>query len=239
VITVDKRKKLLNFYGISFYDLSFNKILRKLNEGGYLVAPAASALANIKINLEYYESMKKAKIAIFDSGFFCLLLRFKKIFYPTKFSGYLFLYKFINLKKIKNKKILLINASDIQSKKNLFLLKKKNFTRIFFYKAPIYKKKIKDNKIIDIITRLKPYYIIINIGGEKQEPLANFIQNNIKIRTRILCLGAAIDFITKLQAPINLFWDHIYLGWLIRLLFNPRKFFIRTLNSTKLIYYFK
>ncbi len=239
MISVDKKKKILNFYGISFYDLSFNKILSKLNEGGYLVAPAASALINIKNNAEYYESLKNAKIAIFDSGFFCLLLKLKKIFYPRKFSGYLFLHKFLNLKKIKNKKILLINASDIQCKKNLFLLKKKNFTRIFFYNAPIYKKKIKDNKIIDIIKRLKPYFIIINIGGEKQEPLANFIQKKIKIRTRILCLGAAIDFITKLQAPINLFWDRNYMGWFIRLLFNPRKFFIRTINSIKLIYYFK
>ncbi len=239
MITVDKKKKILNFYGINFYNLSFNKILSELNKGGYLVAPAASALINIKKNSLYYESLKESRVAIFDSGFLCLILKLKKIYTTKKLSGYLFLYKFLNLRKIKNKKILLINASDIQCKKNLLLFKRKNFTRVFFYNAPIYKKKIEDNKIIDIITRLRPYYIIINIGGEKQEPLAYFIKKKVKTKVRILCLGGAVDFITGLQAPINLFWDRYYLGWLVRLLHNPSRFFIRTIKSLKLLYYFK
>lgn len=239
MITVNKKKKILNFYGINFYNLSFNSILSELNKGGYLVAPAASALVNIKKNSLYYESLKKSRVAIFDSGFFCLILKLKKIFSPVKLSGYLFLSKFLNVRKIKNKKILLINASDIQCKKNLFLFKRKNFTRVFFYNAPFYKNKIKDNKIINIITRLRPYYIIINIGGEKQEPLAYFIKKKVKTKVRILCLGAAIDFITKLQAPINLFWDRYYLGWLIRLFYNPERFFFRTIKSMKLLFYFK
>jgi UDP-N-acetyl-D-mannosaminuronic acid transferase (WecB/TagA/CpsF family) len=239
VITVNKKKKILNFYGINFYNLSFNTLLSKLNKGGYLVAPAASALVNIKKNSLYYESLKKSQVAIFDSGFFCLILKLKKIFSPKKLSGYLFLSKFLSLRKIKNKKILLINASDIQCKKNLFLFKRKNFTRVFFYNAPFYKNKIKDNKIIGIITRLRPYYIIINIGGEKQEPLAYFIKKKVKTKVRILCFGAAIDFITKLQAPINIFWDRYYLGWFIRLLNNPFRFFFRTILSLKLLFFFK
>jgi UDP-N-acetyl-D-mannosaminuronic acid transferase (WecB/TagA/CpsF family) len=183
--------------------------------------------------------LKKSQVAIFDSGFFCLILKLKKIFSPKKLSGYLFLSKFLSLRKIKNKKILLINASDIQCKKNLFLFKRKNFTRVFFYNAPFYKNKIKDNKIIGIITRLRPYYIIINIGGEKQEPLAYFIKKKVKTKVRILCFGAAIDFITKLQAPINIFWDRYYLGWFIRLINNPFRFFFRTILSLKLLFFFK
>ena len=38
--------------------------------GGYLVAPAASALAKIKKNKLYHNALINSKIAIFDSGFF-------------------------------------------------------------------------------------------------------------------------------------------------------------------------
>jgi len=239
VIKVFKKQQILNFYGILFYNWTFEKIIKKINKGGFLVAPAASALINIKKNPLYHESLKKSTIAIFDSGFFCLLLRLYKVFYPNKFSGYLFLNKFLAFKKAKNKKIFLINASNIQSKKNFYLFQKNGFKKIFKYIAPIYGKNIKDLKVINLINRVKPNYVIINIGGEKQEPLAYFITKKIKFKISIFCLGAAIDFQTKLQAPINIFWDHIYMGWFIRLIFNPLKFFKRTLTSLKLIFFFK
>lgn len=43
------KQLILNFYNIKFYQYSFNKILSKLNKDkGYLVAPAASGLVEIK-----------------------------------------------------------------------------------------------------------------------------------------------------------------------------------------------
>ena len=42
--------KILTFYKIKFYDLSYQKVKKKLfQEKGYLVIPAASALVQIKI----------------------------------------------------------------------------------------------------------------------------------------------------------------------------------------------
>ena len=69
------KKKIIIFKGIKFYNCSFEKIIEKINKGGYLVAPAASSLSKIKKNETYYESLKKADVAILDSGFFCILLR--------------------------------------------------------------------------------------------------------------------------------------------------------------------
>ena len=51
----------------------------------------------------------------------------------------------------------------------------------------------------------------------------------------ILCTGGAISFFTKDQAPINSFIDELYLGWLIRLIFNPIVFFSRFMYAFKLI----
>jgi hypothetical protein len=71
MIKINKKLNLITFYGIKFYNWNFDKILKRLNSGGYLVAPAASALSEIKNDKLYYEALKKSKCAIFDSGFFC------------------------------------------------------------------------------------------------------------------------------------------------------------------------
>ena len=41
------KNNIIIFKGIKFYNYSFAKIVSKIDKGGYLVAPAASALANI------------------------------------------------------------------------------------------------------------------------------------------------------------------------------------------------
>ena len=93
--------------------------------------------------------------------------------------------------------------------------------------------------MINKINKFNPDFIIINLGGGIQEPLGRFIQLKIKNKkTVILCTGAAISFITKVQAPINNFFDKYYLGWLIRLMHNPKNFFPRIILSFNLIKFF-
>lgn len=232
------KKEIIRFKGISFYNCSFEKILKKINKGGYLVAPAASSLSKIKKNKAYFESLKKADVAILDSGFFCILLRIFKGYPVKKLSGYLFLRKFLNLNFNKKTKFLMIDPSYVDSKINLNYLSKIKIKNINSYIAPIYKKKIIDTKLLKLINNLKPNYILVNLGGEVQEILAFYIKKNIKFKTSIFCTGAAIAFLTKRQAPINDTIDRFYLGWLIRLIHNPKKYFFRIVSSIKLIKFF-
>ena len=152
-----------------------------------------------------------------------------------KLSGYLFLKKFINQPKIKNKKILLIDPTQIDSKFNLKLMKNKKFRFVKNYVAPFYRYKIYDIKLLSEIKRFNPNYIIINIGGGVQEKLCIYIKKNTKTKIPIICTGAAISFLTKRQAPINDMVDKFYLGWFWRIIFDPKKFFFRTMKSLKLI----
>ena len=230
-------KKIIYFRGIKFYNTSFQTILTKINKGGFLVAPAASALSRIDKNLEYYESLKKADVAILDSGFFCILLRFFKNYKVTKLSGYLFLRKFLSLKFNKKIKFLMIDPNRLDSKFNNIYLKKKKIFNVISYIAPKYKK-IKDPKLIKLINKIKPKYILINLGGEVQEILALYIKEKSKFKVTIFCTGAAIAFLTRRQAPINDIIDKIYLGWFVRLLHNPKKYFKRVVSSLKLIKFF-
>ena len=86
-----------------------------------------------------------------------------------------------------------------------------------------------------MIIDFKPRYILINLGGETQEILALYIKEKVDYKVSILCTGAAIAFLTKRQAPINDIIDKYYLGWLIRILYNPKKYFVRIISSLKLI----
>jgi UDP-N-acetyl-D-mannosaminuronic acid transferase (WecB/TagA/CpsF family) len=227
---------IIVFKGITFHNYDFDKLLSIVNEGGYLVAPAASALTNINKDNKYHESLIKSDVAILDSGFFCILLRIFKGKKVTKYSGYLFLKNFLNLNFNKETNFFIIDPNLEESKANISYLNSKNITNIKNYIAPKYDNKIIiDNNLLEEIIKFRPRYIIINLGGGIQESLANYIKNNCDFKVSILCTGAAISFLTKKQAPINDFGDKLYLGWFMRILYNPKKFLMRTIKSISLI----
>ena len=214
------KNKIVIFKNIRFFDYSFKKILKIILKGGLLVAPAASALIDLRTNKLYQTALINSNIAIFDSGFFCLLLRIFKKTSVTKLSGYKFLKLFLEEKSIKKKKILLINPTNEEGKSNLKLLKKKNFKKIINYTAPFYKK-FNDINLLRLVKREKPRIIIVNIGGGKQEPLGYYLSKKLRYKVSIICTGAAIAFLTKKQAPVNDVIDRFYLGWFVRILYNP------------------
>ena len=72
-------------------------------------------------------------------------------------------------------------------------------------------------------------------ASSKQELLAEYIERKTKFNVTTFCLGAAIAFMTRKQAPINSFIDKFYLGWFARLLFRPKEHFKRTVESFTLI----
>lgn len=221
------------FKEINFFSGNFLEIKKKFDKGGVLVAPAASALAEINKNKGYFKALKNADIAILDSGFFCILLRVFKKYKVIKLSGFLFLRRFL-LSFEKNKKLFLVNPSIKENKTNSKYIRSLGIKNFKTYISPVYKK-IEDKKLIKKINKFKPHYIIINLGGGVQEILGIHIRKNIKFKSSIMCTGAAIAFLTGEQAPINKYVDRAYLGWLVRFLWSPKKYYKRTLKSFSLI----
>ena len=229
--------KKFSFKEIKFYSGNYDQIKYEFDKGGVLVAPAASALANIDTDKQYYSSLKNSKIAILDSGFFCILLRIFRFQKVKKLSGFLFLKTFLD--NFKNQqKILFIDPSRKSNILNIKFLKSKKIINFKTYIAPNYNKKFFDLKLLNLINNYKPKYIVINIGGGSQEPLAIYINKNIKYKVSIMCTGAALAFMTGEQAPINKFIDKIYLGWLTRIVWNPKLYLGRILKSFKIIKFF-
>tara|TARA_B100000161_G_scaffold257331_1_gene221168 strand:- start:1545 stop:2279 length:735 start_codon:yes stop_codon:yes gene_type:complete len=213
---------------------NFNKCIAKK---GLFVFPAGPGLASLEKSDKYYESIREADFVFFDSGFFVLLLKIFKNINVNKFSGYKFLNLFLNyLKKNKHKSIFCIDPNLKFSKSNKNYFKNLGIKKIYNYLAPIYEEKnLTDKKLLRQIKKVKPDFILTNIGGGRQEILGLYLKNNLKIKTTILCTGAAISFFTKDQAPINNFIDKFYLGWFVRLIFNPLIFSKRYLHGLRLI----
>ena len=227
--------KKIKIFDIIFIDANYNYLKKLLDKGGLLVAPSGPGLASIKNDIKYYHSLKNANIVLFDSGYLCLLLRIIKNINVKKFSGLSFLKKFLSSLKNNKKKIFLIDPSESESNANKKYFKKLNINEVYQYVSPLYKKKkIYDRKLLNKISKLKPKYIIVNLGGGVQEVLGYYLKKNLNYKPSIICTGAAISFLTKKQAIIPDFLDKIFLGWLIRCLFNPLKFIPRYVSALRL-----
>ena len=234
-------KRKILFKKINFSNGEFEEIYNKVKKGGLVVAPAASALVEIENDKIYHNSLINSDVVLLDSGFFCILLRIFRNQEVKKLSGYKFLKKFLNKNKFKNKNLLMIDPTKEESHFNQNLLKLKKFKKIYSYTAPFYddnKNFHKDKNLINYIKKIKPDCIIINLAGGKQEPLGIFLKNYLTKNVLIICTGAAIAFLTKRQAPINDLIDKFYLGWALRIIFNPKNTYKRFLKSFKLINYF-
>jgi UDP-N-acetyl-D-mannosaminuronic acid transferase (WecB/TagA/CpsF family) len=230
--------KIVNFLGIKFYNVGYQYVLDILLKGRkYLVIPAAYALARSYYFKKELKALQKSDIAIFDSGFFCFSLRLIKNIKVDKFSGYKFLNFFLDDVRNKNKKILSLDPSFEDLKYNKKYLQFKKFKFVKNYVCPMYQDKvIEDKRLIKIINEYKPEFIISNIAGGKQETLAFYIIQNATPNSSVICSGAALAFLTGRQAPITNFIDEYYLGWLIRLIYNPKLYLSRILFSFKLFF---
>ncbi len=225
------------FKKIKFNNVNSKNFKKYIARKGLFVFPAGPALASIDHSPKYHESLIKADFVFFDSGFFVLLLRFLKNLKVSKFSGYKFLNLFFNyLKKNKKKSIFCIDPNLKFSRSNKNFLKNLGVQKIYNYLAPDYQlKSLSDKKLLRLIKKFRPDFVLTNIGGGKQEILGLYLKKNLKIKTTILCTGAAISFFTKDQAPINSLIDRLYLGWFVRLIFNPLIFSKRYLYSLLLV----
>ena len=229
-------KKII-FKKISFINLNSNKFNDLIIKKGLFVFPSAPGLANIENNSKYYNSLKKADYVFFDSGFFVLLLKLFKNINVNKFSGYKFLRFFFKyLKNNKDKSIFCIDPNKKVSKSNSRYFKNLGIKKIYNHISPVYDvNNLTDKHLLKKIKKLKPNFILTNVGGGTQEILGLYLKKNLKFKTTILCTGGAISFFTGEQAPINDFIDKFFLGLIVRIFFNPLLFYKRIFNGLKLL----
>ena len=209
--------------GVNFFNGTVDDAVETMcANGGLLVVPAAPALVKLTEDKTYRRALTSADMAIADSGAMVLLLKFLKRLV-------------VRLASQPMERVLWIVPSDAAHEKTIVWLRKVNLTGTAdFYIAPRYQGEVRDDALLAKIDNHPPAHIVVGIGGGVQEKLGLFLKESLRPQPAIHCIGAALAFLTGDQPPIPMWADRFYLGWLLRLLRQPRIFGPRYLSAFKL-----
>ena len=205
-----------------------------------VVAPSAPGLAvDLVRSAPYQQALATADLALTDSGFMILLWRaFTGVKLP-RLSGLKFMTAVLARPELKVPgAVFWVMPSAEEDQRNRAWLVTKGFpvTADDVYLAPHYPAgAIDDNELARRIEARRPRVVMLAIGGGVQERLGLMLRDRLNAPTSILCLGAAIAFLSGGQANIPPWADRMILGWLLRLASNPRKFWRRYWEAIALV----
>ena len=223
--------------GIHFFNGTVEEAVETMSANrGLLVVPAAPALVKLCEDEDYRRALTSADMAIADSGAMVLLWRIFTGRRVERISGLKFLKRLVRwLASHPEERVLWIVPSERAHEKTIAWLRAVNLTGTAdFYVAPRYGRAVSDSALVAKIDNHPPAHVVVGIGGGVQEKLGLFLKENLRARPAIHCIGAALGFLTGDQPPIPMWADRFYLGWLLRLLRQPRVFGPRYLNALKL-----
>ena len=223
--------------GIQFINGSPRQAIEYLEANrGYLVVPAAPALINITRDAAYREALLESDLAIADSGFMALLWRIvggRKI---SRVSGLRYLQELFAIKpSARGVSFFVLPSLGAREKLRDWLAEQQiELDEAHTYIAPMYGERVEDPALIKMLNDLQPGDIIVAIGGGAQEKLGLYLRRQLSYRPAIHCIGAALGFITGDQRPIPVWADRLYLGWLLRVLGDPKLYGPRFWSARKL-----
>ncbi len=224
--------------GIRFYTGDLAGLL-ELCPGHFVVVPSAPTLAELPTNPAYREAVEKSDFAITDSGFMVLLWKLFTGQSLIRISGLKLLRGLIEREELNQPGASFwIMPSTLEMETNLAWQNQRGIpvTVEDCYVAPVYPAgPLTDPELVRRIEARRPSFVIINIGGGVQERLGYHLRNQLSYRPAIICVGAAIAFITGLQANIPPWADRLMLGWFFRCLYAPGKFIPRYWKALKLV----
>jgi len=223
--------------GVRFFNGTVDEAVEVMSSaGGLLVVPAAPALVKICHDEDYRRAVTSADMAIADSGAMVLLWRIFTGRRIERISGLKFLKRLVaRLASHPNERVLWIVPSESAHEKTLGWLRHVNLTATAdFYIAPRYAPQVRDDALVGKIDNHPPAHVVVGIAGGVHEKLGLFLRENLQAPPAIHCIGAALAFLTGDQPPIPMWADRFYLGWLLRLLRQPRVFAPRYVSAMKL-----
>jgi len=224
--------------GIKFFNGDVDEAVALMaRHGGFLVAPSGTCFGRLREDKSYRRAALAADLAIADSGLMVLtwrLLRREKV---QRVSGLKHLTRLLaELKGERGAEVFWILPSARSRQKLLDWSCRKAFTvkTDNCYVAPQYGLEIEDRHLLALVEESRPAHVVIAIGSGAQEKLGYYLRENLSYRPAIHCTGAALGFITGDQATIPDWADRFYLGWLSRLLAQPRIFIPRLTRALEL-----
>jgi N-acetylglucosaminyldiphosphoundecaprenol N-acetyl-beta-D-mannosaminyltransferase len=209
---------------------------RALDRVGLIVAPSGTCFERLQQDPTYRRAMIQADLVLPDSGLMVLLWRILRGKSITRISGLAYLNDLLGRSEFRQDfSTLWVLPDEIARDKSLSWLQNHGFrtTADDCYIAPIYGSQVDDPALLERVLVRRSRHIVIALSGGVQEKLGFYLRENYDGST-IHCIGAALGFITGYQIAIPNWADRLYLGWLLRLLSNPRRFLPRAASALAL-----
>jgi len=217
--------------GVRFFNGSAADAVEHISRhGGLVVAPAAPSMVNLKYDEDYRQALAAADLAIADSGWMVLLWKLITGQRVTRISGLEFVKRLLEHETVRRRdSTMWVLPSETARDKTIQFLERAAipFLSKNCYVAPHYQRSLKDETLLALARTLHPAHIVIAIGGGNQDKLGRYLKENLDHRPAIHCIGAALGFLTGDQVAIPEWADRFYLGWLVRMLAQPRIFIPR------------
>jgi UDP-N-acetyl-D-mannosaminuronic acid transferase (WecB/TagA/CpsF family) len=227
--------------GVAFFTGSIEDAVGKALEGGTVNAPSGPGLAVDLLQSEAYrQALLAADMNITDSGIMVLLWRLCTGRRIPRHSGLKFLRALLERAELRQPgAVFWIMPTDDEDRRNRLWLNEQGFTVTAddVYIAPRYGPgKLRDEVLLSRIEKRRPRVVMMAIGGGVQERLGGALKEQLSYRPGILCLGAAIAFLSGGQANIPPWADYLMLGWLYRIVFSPRRYFPRYWAALRIVH---
>jgi len=232
---MDRTSQIL---GIPFFNGNVDEAVGLMcHHGGFLVAPSGTCFARLPEDETYRRAVLAADLAIADSGLMVVLWRLLRGENVQRISGLKYLKRLLGrLKGERDTEVFWVLPGESARQKLIewsspgcFSIKKENY-----YVAPWYGPEVEDRNLLSLIEQQRPAHVIVAIGSGTQEKLGYYLREDLSYRPAIHCIGAALGFITGDQPSIPDWADRFYLGWLWRLVAQPRIFIPRLSRGLEL-----
>ena len=223
--------------GIQFFNGDVDEAVASMfQDGGFLVAPSGTCFARLREDERYRRAIVAADMAIADSGLMVVIWRLLRRENVQRISGLKYLKHLLGKLNGEGTKVFWVLPNERACQKLIdwsrgesFLINTENC-----YVAPRYGSDIEDRDLLALIEQHRAAHVIVAIGSGAQEKLGFYLRENLSYRPAIHCIGAALGFVTGDQAAIPDWADRLYLGWLWRLVAQPRTFIPRLSRGLEL-----
>ena len=225
--------------GVSFFSGDLAGACAQAEQGGLLTAPSGPGLAcDLLSEPAYRRALVESDVVLTDSAFMVLLWRLRTGRRLPRNSGLAFLRIWMNREMMRRPgAVVWVMPSEAEAVHTRRWLERNGYpvSGEEFYVAPLYRRgAIVDEALAELIEVRRPEVVYLGIGGGVQERLGHYLREKLSYAPTILCLGAALAFITGAQVQIRPWVDRWGLGWLWRILSDPRRYCGRYFRATRL-----
>ena len=224
---VQARVRFEQILGIRFFKGTAAEAVEQSARGGLVVAPSGTCFERFVADAEYRRAILSADIVLPDSGAMVLLWRFLHGPALPRISGLAYLKQLLGNIAVHDARDTFWVLPHARAQEKLLVWGKASGLQVdsaSCYVAPIYGNTVADEALVELVAQRQPRHIVIAIGAGAQEKLGWYLREQAAWRPAIHCIGGALGFVTGDQVAIPDWADRFYLGWLLRLLSEPRAF---------------